>query len=497
MHGRRRGESAERFDLEALTRHGFEMSTVHGFRAAPRTGEMMSRIYFNKSTLCTTVAAVSLLAIGAMPAMAQAQSFEEALGLAYSTNPTLDGARANLRRIDEAVPQARGGYLPTVRGQIYGSLSRSDLNPGGADTQTPRGGSITLTESVYRGGRTVAEIGRAEESVNAERGSLFDTEQQVLLSASTAYFDVVRDQAVVELNRNNEEVLARQLEATNDRFRVGEVTKTDVSQAESRHAAAIANRIAAEGNLEITRSAFARVVGQMPEKLSKPELKYELPATLDDAIAMAVDNNPSVVAARANEKAAQHGIDAEFADLLPQVSLQASAADNRDPSIFTNSSKSLELTASVTIPFYQAGVATSQVRQAKQSAARARRAVDEAVRQVTDQTVQAWESLNSARAEIKSRRTAVDSAEVALEGVRQEALVGSRTTLDVLDAEQELLNAQVNLLSAVRNENVANFRVLAAVGHLSAKWLGLPVDIYDETRNYERVNDKFWGVGIE
>ncbi len=428
---------------------------------------------------------------------ANAQSFKEALSMAYKGNPTIAAARADLRAVDELVPQARGGYLPTISGQAAVGISDTDTDPGGSDTIEPRSGSIEVTQFVFRGGRTIAEIEGAESNVLAQRGALNDTTQQILLSAAAAYFDVVRDQAVVELNLNNVGVLERQLQASQDRFDVGEVTRTDVSQSESRLARAVSDRIAAQGNLDISRSAFARVVGQAPEILEQPALDIPVPATLEEAVAIAIDNNPVVKAARAAERAASSGIDAEFADLLPNISLRASASRNDDVSIFTDRTEELQVTATLNIPIYQAGVASAQVRQAKHEAASQRRRVDEAIRQATDETIRAWEALESATAQIVSRDAEVASAEIALDGVRQEALVGSRTTLDVLDAEQELLDAQVSQVTAVRDRSIALFQLLAAIGSLSPRAIGLDVDVYNPDEHYEQVRNKLWGVSVD
>ncbi len=452
----------------------------------------------NVSRRLTATAAAALMGTAMMlPLSAYAQSFEEALRLAYETNPTIDAARADLRSVDELVPQARGGYLPTIRGSAYAGYSDTDNDPGGSETTTPTGASITANQYIFRGGRTFAEIDQAENTVLAQRGSLTDTTQQILLSAAAAYFDVVRDQAVVALNENNQDVLDRQLQASRDRFDVGEVTRTDVSQSESRLARAQSDLIEAQGNLEISRSNFARIVGQMPEVLTQPELDIVLPETLEEAITMALDSNPAVVSSRYSEVASKSAIDAEFADLLPEIILNASASRNDEPSNFTDRTDELQARVTISIPLYQAGVASSQVREAKQRAARSRRLVDEAIRFATDTTVAAWEALESARAQIESRQAQVDSSNIALEGVRQEALVGSRTTLDVLDAEQELLDAQVNLATAVRNESTATFQLLSAIGSLSPQFLGLNADVYDPTENYDRVRDKLWGISVE
>ena len=349
-----------------------------------------------------------------------AQSLEEALAKAYLNNPTLRAARAELRATDEGVAQAQSGWRPTLElgydiGKEYSDSSGGSNWSAGSQNRTPRSGSVTLEQNIFQGFRTVAGTERAEEIVKAERARLASTEQQVLLDAATAYMDVVRDEAVLNLNVNNERVLKRQLEATRDRFEVGEVTRTDVAQAESRLSSAIADRIQAEGAL---------------------------------------------------------------------VRSRASRSDGAS------------VTAQLTVPLYQAGAVSSRIRQAKQTWSQQRLLLEAAVRDATQAATDAWKRLETARAQIAAFTAAVRAGEIALEGVRQEAQVGSRTVLDVLDAEQELLNARVSLVRAERDAVVASVDLRQAVGTLLASDLNLPVEKYDPEKNYRAVRDRWFGTGI-
>lgn len=351
---------------------------------------MMKHVVTAKYTLMTGVGVIAL----SLPFFAQAQSLNDALASAYSGNPSLEAARAALRSVDENVAQARGGYLPNLSASVEKSRASVDQNPGSKETLKPTNYSIDLTQPLYRGGRTMADISAAKNRVQAQRQALMSNEQDVLLRSATAYFNVVRDQAVVDLNRNNVKVLEKQLQASKDRFQVGEITKTDVSQSEARLARAKADLKTAEGNLSINRSGFERLVGVAPQKLSQPELNYVLPVSLDDALGMARQQNPELMSAQYVEKAARDDIDSDFGRLLPEVNIVASKSRSDEPSIFTDRIDREEIGVRMRVPLYQSGVAYSQVRQSKQEAARRKNQVDDANRSAVDDTIQAWESIN-------------------------------------------------------------------------------------------------------
>lgn len=445
------------------------------------------------ATILGLVSAGALILSGA----AMAETLEDALVVTYQTNPVLAAERENLRGINEQVPQALAGSRPLVQATGSAGVEYEDTQPGDSETINPASIGITVVQPVYRFGRTAADVETAEFSIEAARAQLYTVEQDTLLDAVTAYMNVVREQAVLELQINNEDVLRRQLEASQDRFDVGEITRTDVSQAESRLAGATAGRIQAAGSLRDSRAVYEQVIGQAPGSLeAAPPPLRDLPSSLEDALAIAEDNNPILTGAVFNEQAALATVDGLRADLFPELSVRGEVRYDRDISAFTEERTSATVLAEVSVPLYQSGAVSSQVRQARYAAAEARIQVEDARRTVVQNAIRSWEALVTARAEIDARLAEVSSATIALDGVQQEALVGSRTTLDVLDAEQELLDARVNLVSAQRDEVVAGYAVLASMGLLTAEDLGLPVAYYDVDEHYENTRGRLWGTSI-
>lgn len=442
---------------------------------------------------------------GVFSVSADAQTIEEAFSSAYLTNTGLQAARAKLRAKDETVNQAISNWRPNVEFSASAGFNRvesasgrvgsSNGNFGSRGLRKPKSGEITVEQSLYRGGQTIAETEQREFEVQAQRAELIEVEQGVLLRAATAFINVVRDQAVVELQINNEKVLLRQLEATSDRFSVGEVTRTDVSQAEARLARAKADRIQAEGDLENARTTFERVIGMPPADLKSPALKYELPETLESAINEASKKSPNVVSAFFIEKAAQKNVKKITGELLPEVNLEGSFRKSADEASAGATNESAQILATLRIPLYQQGAVSSRVREAKEQAAQWRLTYLDEQRAAVETSRTAWEDLQTARARIEAFKVEIESSEIALEGVRQEANVGSRTVLDVLDAEQELLDAQVNLVRAERDEFVAATELAAAVGNLTAKEYNLDVKYYDDSEYYNKVRDKIYGFG--
>ncbi len=432
------------------------------------------------------------------PGEGRAQNLMEALALAYTNNPTLQAQRARLRSVDEGVPQALSGWRPDVRfTSELGKLRRRTNNTGGFgsgdDDRTFYNGGFRITQNVYAGGTTEAEIKQAKHEVSAERARLATTEQEVLLDAATAYMDVFREEAVLRLNVNNEQVLSRQLQATRDRFNVGEVTRTDVAQAESRLARATAERIQAEGDLEVSRAFYEQIVGIKPTTVPNPGYPAALPAEVDEAVKLARDGNPAVVSATYDERAARAFVDAVKGELLPSVDLVGDASRSRNEGTPDRTVNDITVTAELTVPLYQQGAVSSRVREAIQLAGENQLQVEEARRAAIEDAKSGFEQLLTARASIQSREAEVRAAKIALEGVEQEAAVGSRTVLDVLDAEQELLDAQVSLVRDQRDAIVASYQLLAAVGRLTARDLSLPVDLYNQKSHYLKVRDKLWG----
>lgn len=448
-------------------------------------------------SLRVSFVAVGLTALamtGVVSTKAMADSLNEALIEAYTTNPTLEAARANLRATNESVPQAKAGFRPTVSATGTTGRSRTESNSTTKRTyRTPSSATVTLSQPLFNGGATMYGVSAAENTVYAARWRLLATEQQILQSAATSYMNVLRDQAVLDLNVNSEQVLMRQLEATQDRFRVGEITRTDVNLAQARLAGATADRIQAEGAYESSLANFVNVVGRMPTEMQAPTMTFVLPKSYDETLKEALDANPTIMAAQFDEIAAEDAIVVARSSLLPSVSLSGSAGRALNASSPNTWSNTGSAAVSVTVPLYQGGAEYSKLRAAKQSAAAARLTADQAKRTVTEQSRQAWQSLKTARARSESIQTQVNAAQVALEGVEREAGVGSRTLLDVLDSEQELLDARVNLVSSQTQEIIASVQLLSAVGRLTAQDLNLPVDFYDVSAHYGEVRGKWFG----
>jgi len=432
---------------------------------------------------------------------ASAQTITEAFAYAYNNNPQLLAQRANLRATDEQVPQALSNWRPTVTFTGQAGETRAGFaqpgNPTAFSTFTARSVDLTINQPIYRGGRTEAQTRQAINTVQAARAQTLSVETTVFQSVAQAYLDVVRDQTLVEVNRSNENVLKKQLEATQDRFRVGEVTRTDVAQAESSLAQATATRIASEGTLEVSRANYTRAVGHPPGRLILPRERPALPATREEALSIAATNNPNVIAANFTELAARDNVDFVRGQLLPQISIVGDVNRSYSPSVTLRQARQdqASVVARLTMPLYEGGQIYSQTRQAEQTVGQRRSQVDDARRVAVQQATSAWETLNSARAAIASFAAAVRAAQIALAGIQQEALVGSRTVLDVLISQQQLFTTQSQLVGAQHDAALAEFNLAAAGGRLIAPELRLPVQLYDMERHYKQVKDKWFGFG--
>jgi len=440
----------------------------------------------------------AFVALGMAPT-AHGQSLEEALASAYSGNPTLLAKRAELRGTDEGVPQALSDWRPTLTAEGTSGVTKNTLSTRTSNkTQqpTPHSASLTVSQSLYSGGQTTAAIASAENAVLAGRAELLGVEQTVLLDAVTAYVNVYRAQAVLDLRINNEQVLKRQLEATSDRFEVGEITRTDVHQAEARLAQATADRIQAEGDLVSSRATYRNVIGEAPGSLSAPAMELNLPASAEESIKLAVAQNPDVVSAEYDELASQNDIREVKGELLPSVDLSGTASRSLNSTSESTRSDSYSALVTLSVPLYQSGSVYSRLRSARQTASQRRREIESARRDATETATRAWETLQTSRARIASFNAQIKASEVALEGVQREAVVGSRTVLDVLDAEQELLDAKVSIVGAQRDETIAKFELKSAIGEMTAIQLALPVVAYDSLKHYNDVRSKLFGGSI-
>jgi outer membrane protein len=438
-----------------------------------------------------SIACVALL-FGNVPL--SAESLHSALSRAYTHNPTLNSERASLRALDEQVPQALSGYRPQVFSGVNVSSVHQNFRPGQSSSSTSTSLGVTVEQPLYRGNRTRNETQQAESTVLAGREALRNVEQNILFSAVEAYMDVVRDEALLQLRQRNIAVLEEELRATRDRFEVGEVTRTDVAQAEARLSGAVFDVNTAQANLMASRARYREVIGIDPSGLQAPSPAADLPPTLEHGVQLGRQEHPAILSSIYAEEASAFAVNVAEGVLLPTLSLQASADTTFSSAPDFDRRDQLAVTLQLSIPIYQGGIEYSRVREAKQVRSQRMLEVDVARQQVHAAVTSAWGGLEAATAAITSARAQVEAAEIALEGVRQEAEVGQRTTLDVLNAEAELLNARVSLVVAERDQVVASYALLSAVGRLDSSHLGLAVAEYQPEQNYHQVRDKWFGL---
>ncbi len=430
----------------------------------------------------------------------RAETLKDALASAYMNNPELRAERARQRATDESVPQALSGFRPVITGTGDLGKSRSKSWGLGAPVVTrlkPSGYGINITQPIFNGLRTVNGVKQAESGVLAGREALLNVEQNVLLSSVTAYLDVLRDTAILRLRRNNLNVLSEQLRSTQARFDVGELTRTDVAQARARRSGALSELNSARANLATSRAVFRQNVGHAPGSLRYPRsVSSRLPRSKKAAYRIAMNEHPAILAAMYTEESARHGIKVTKGELYPIVSVVGDYSRRKNPSSITRRTTSASITGRITVPLYQGGTVYSRLRQAKHTHAQRYLELDKMRAAVRASVSSAWEGLMAARAQITSAKQQVRAGRIALEGVRQEAKVGQRTTLDVLNAQQELLDARVSLVLVERNATVAAYSLLSATGRLSARHLALPVKYYDPGENYKGVRNKWIGARI-
>jgi outer membrane protein len=429
------------------------------------------------------------------------ETLTQALSQAYQLNPQLLAQRAHLRATDEGVPQALSGWRPQVtftgttgRAEVTGSPTISGTNET-KEYIDPSTLDLNVTQPIYTGGRVPALIAEAEHNVIADRARTAATEEQILFNVAQAYLDVVQAQATVELNINNENVLRKQLEATNDEFHVGQVTRTDVAQAESRLSLATANRVQAEGNLQTSRANYQRAVGHLPGRLIAPTEHPQLPGTLDEALTLASQNNPNVILADFSSKAGEDAVRATRAQLAPTISVIGDLNRTQDTARLGQTTNEATIIARLTMPIYEGGNIYSQTRQAKETVTQLRDQLLDARQAAIQQATRDWQTIVAQRANIVALNATIKAAAIALDGVREEARVGSRTILDVLNAEQELFTDRVSLVQGQHDLAVAEFDLTQQIGRLTAQDLKLPVSIYDPEQHYKDVRNKWIGFG--
>jgi outer membrane protein len=448
-------------------------------------------------TVCAAAIAAALAS-----SRANAETLDSALSQAYRNNPTLNAQRAALRAIDEGVPQALAGYRPRVSATLDSGYQHfeSTTLAGGTFTKTnsnisPRGGNVGLVQTVYNGQRTGNLTRQAESTVLSGRETLRNAVQTVLLDAATAYMNVLRDTAILDLQRSNVQVLQEQLKQTRDRFNVGEVTRTDVAQSESRVAAAQSQVLSAEANLKASQATYRRVVGVEPVGLRAGMPVDRLsPQSLEASVDRGRNEHPTVTSAQYTVDTALYAVKAAEGTLYPTVTLESAVQKRWDLAPGSFDQLTGTVLGRVAVPIYSGGSEYSIIRQAKETLGQRRIELDVQRDLVRASVVQAWSTLQATKAQIIAAQAQVTATEVALNGVREEARVGQRTTLDVLNAQQELVNARVALVTAQRDRVVASYTLLAAVGRLGPGPLALKTEDYDPRVHYHQVRDKWFGV---
>jgi outer membrane protein len=452
-----------------------------------------------------TAVVLALALAGSGPAMAD--TIEAALVRAYQNNPQLNAQRAAVRATDENVPQALSGYRPKVALTASAGYQYTDTNitQGGTPTNLirteihganpPRSAGLTVSQTLFNGNVTGNKTRAAESQVSGAREALRVLEQSVLLSAATIYMDYLRDSAIVEVQKSNVRVLEQTLKQTRDRFNVGEVTRTDVAQSEAQLAAGKTQELTAEANLVTTDANFRRIIGNQPENLApgSPVDRY-LPATLQQAVELSLVENPNVTSA-------MYGVDVNYLQvkinegaLLPTVTLQGSVQQTYETTMTLFRSFGASAIAQVAVPIYQGGGEYSLIRQSKETLAQQRLTLETTRDQARANTVTAWGQLVAGKAQVASAQSQVSASEIALNGVREEAKAGQRTTLDVLNAQQALVNARVALVTAQHDRVVASYAVLNSVGRFSPQVLNLRTTTYDPSVHYQQVRDAWFGV---
>jgi len=452
-----------------------------------------------KARTMLTFALLSSLIWPLAAGQAEAETMSGALARAYGGNPNLNQQRASLRATDENLPVAEAGWLPTAAATANGGYNYINGAESGTYLKTIRPtatAGISVTENLFNGNRTLNSVRQAESNILGGRETLRNTEQSTLLDGSTAYMNVLRDTAILDLRKNNIIVLEEQLRQTRDRFEVGEVTRTDVAQADASLASARSDYFTAQANLQNSIATYRQVIGVEPTRLEPARpIEQLLPKALPSAIDVSLREHPAIQAAFHSVDAAELQVKIAEGVLYPTVGItgaveRAQNASGIPGSNFTNAS----VLAQVSVPLYAGSDAFAHVRQAKELVSQARLQADQQRDAVRAVVVSSWGQLETAKAVILSSQAAVKAAEIALNGIREEARVGQRTTFDVLTAQQTLLNARVSLVTAQRDRVVASYTVMAAIGRLTAANLNLTVVSYDPTIHFGQVKDKWMGL---
>jgi len=425
---------------------------------------------------------------------AWADTLMDALTKAYAGNPNLAAEQANLRSVDENRPQAVALRRPSITGQAQGGIQPQNSQQVGNQTLYPYSASIGVTQPLWTGGRAGAAIEQADYQIKAERANLLNEEETILLQAATAYFDVYNNQAVLDLAINNVKVLSQALDEANARFKAGLATQTDVAQAEARLQSGFADQRQAEANLTNSQAVYRNVVGNWPGVLKPEPPATALPTTAEETVARAIVRNPQVLNAQATQEAAKAGVDVANAQLMPSLSLSGLILQANNQQIQTDWQTEAQVLVTLTVQIYQAGAEYSRIRQAKETLGQTKNQVDAAIRLTSQNATEAWQNLQAARAKITSFQAAVKANNIAYAGLVEENRVGTRTTFDVLQGQQDLFASEVNLVNAQHDEAVSSYQIKAVVGELTAQLIGLNTPIYNPQIHYDAVKNQWIGT---
>jgi outer membrane protein len=431
-----------------------------------------------------------------MASTAHAESLLDTLADAYAGNATIQAQRYSLRGTDEKLSQANAGWRPSVT--LNGSINRGPQEfvfvPVHDQWLTARNVALQILQPLYRGGGTVAGIAQAKAEIGAGQAELSDVEQQQLYAAATAYLDVYRDQSLVELSRNLVDVLDVNEKNVRSTFQAGAATETDTSQAAARLEGAVASRLAAEGEFAISRANFKSIVGRDAGTLAVPTLIGQLPTSEADAQAIATGQHPALIAARQRIEAATQKVQVLRAQLLPKLDAVGTLTHEDDAFTRGDRLNSASVGLQASIPIYEAGTAYSEIREAREAVSQQQKTELQTERDVARQVTEAWNRLAAARAQQDQYRAQIEANQVALRTTGDQVTAGTRTRLDLLNAEQELFASRVNLVVAQHDTYDASFRLELAAGVFTPKALGLAVETYDPTRHLDQVKDKWAGT---
>jgi outer membrane protein len=450
-----------------------------------------------RSGICLGVAACA----GFAATDARAEALPEALAKAYQSNPQLNAERARQRATDENVPQALAGYRPQIIASLSGGLQAvRNLLPDNtfqSASLKPWTIGVTVTQTLFNGFKTANSVRVAELQVQSGREALRNVGQGVLLDAVTAYTNVLANQSLVEAQRSNVAFLRETLGITQKRLNAGDVTPTDTAQAEARLNRGLADLNAAEVSLAISQATYTQVIGNPPAQLRPAEtVDRYLPRNRDEATDMAFRQHPAVMAAGFDVDVASTTIRVAESSLLPTITVQGNASRSKDadPTLGTFGTNQASILGQMTAPIYDGGTGASQTRQAKELAAQSRLVLDQVRNQARTAATGAWVANEGAKIAVTASESEVRAATVALQGVQREAQGGQRTTVDVLNSQQDLISAKARLIGAQRDRVIASYTLLSAIGRLDVKTLALNTPDYLPEVHYHQVRDAWHGL---